>query len=325
MLGALDYRVIRKVQHIIRNPGNQPYQTLKQALIKLYKISDDNLLDRLLHQTDLGDRKPTELLSELRTFLGESCNVGTDLDKLLRKLFLDRLPPQVRLILAGSPQPTLDLMAQRADDIMATIATTPSLNSNPTQLLQNQIFERRLDQLTNAIEASITFHKKNNSSSAHRDQEFSRASHFHQTRPKDSSGPKFQPRRAMPSTSRQNYRFPSRSTIQTTSENLCFFHARFGDKARNCRAPCSWQPPPSHKSNDSNHYRLASHSRNSQQRAPIAHRSQPLFHDPCSNMHFLDTGAHISMIPPCRLYKPYYSPQVLIAANGTPIRIFGTK
>ena len=141
ILSALDYQVIRKVQNIIRNPGNQPYQTLKQALIKLYKISDDNRLDRLLHQTELGDRKPTELLSELHSLLGESCNVGPDLDKLLRKLFFDRLPPQVRLILAGSPQPTLDLMAQRADDIMATIATSPSLNSNPTQLLQNQIFE----------------------------------------------------------------------------------------------------------------------------------------------------------------------------------------
>ena len=160
MLSALDYQVIRKLQHIIRNPGNQPYQTLKQALIKLYKISDDNRLDRLLHQTDLGEGKPTELLSELRTLLGKSCNVDTDLNKLLRKLFLDRLPPQVRLILSGFPQPTLDLMAQRVDNIIATMATTLSLNSNPTQLLQNQIFERRLDQLTDAIEASITFHKK---------------------------------------------------------------------------------------------------------------------------------------------------------------------
>ena len=30
MLSALDYQVIRKVQHIIRNPGNQPYQTLNK-------------------------------------------------------------------------------------------------------------------------------------------------------------------------------------------------------------------------------------------------------------------------------------------------------
>ena len=325
ILSALDYQVIRKVQNIIRNPGNQPYQTLKQALIKLYKISDDNRLDRLLHQTELGDRKPTELLSELHSLLGESCNVGPDLDKLLRKLFLDRLPPQVRLILAGSPQPTLDLMAQRADDIMATMATTP-LNSNPTQLLQNQIFERRLDQLTDAIDASITFHKENNSSSAPRDPQFSRSSHFHQSRPNDSSGPQFRPRREMPSTSRQNNRFSPRPTLRTTSKNLCFFHARFGDQARNCRAPCSWQPRPPRNPIDPNHYRLASHACTSQQKAPTTHRLQPLFHDPCSKMHFLlDTGAYISLIPPCKFYKPYYGPQDLIAANGTRIRIFGTK
>ena len=98
MLGALDYQVIRKVQHIIRNPGNQPYQTLKQVLIKLYKISDDNRFDRLPHQTDLGDRIPSELLSESRTLLGESCSDNADLNKLLHKLFLDKLPPQVRLV-----------------------------------------------------------------------------------------------------------------------------------------------------------------------------------------------------------------------------------
>ena len=39
----------------------------------------------------------------------------------------------------------------------------------------------------------------------------------------------------------------------------------------------------------------------------------------------LDTGAELSMTPPCKYYKPYYGPQDLIAANGTPIRIFGTK
>ena len=140
MLGALDYPVIRKVQHIIRNLGNRPYQTLKQALIKLYKISDDNRFDRLLHQTDLGDCKPSELLSELRTLLGESCSDNADLNKLLHKLFLDKLPPQIRLVLAGSPQSTLELTAQRADDIMATMSSAPSQNSNAAQLLYNQMF-----------------------------------------------------------------------------------------------------------------------------------------------------------------------------------------
>ena len=40
---------------------------------------------------------------------------------------------------------------------------------------------------------------------------------------------------------------------------------------------------------------------------------------------FLDTGAEISMILPCKYYKPYYGPQDMIVANATPICIFGTK
>ena len=99
MLGALDYCIIRKVQPIIRN---QPYQRLKRALIKLYKISDNDRYDCLLHYTDLGNRKLSELLSELRTLLGESCSNNADLSKLLHKLFLDKLPPQVSLVLTVS-------------------------------------------------------------------------------------------------------------------------------------------------------------------------------------------------------------------------------
>ena len=79
----------------------------------------------------------------------------------MHKLFLDRLPPQVRLILAGSPQPTLELTAQRADDIMVTMSSALSLNSNATQLLHNQMFERGLDQLTDAVETSLNFRKNN--------------------------------------------------------------------------------------------------------------------------------------------------------------------
>ena len=86
MLCALN--VICKVQNIMRNPGNQPYQSLKQALLKLYKISDNNRFDHLLNRTNLDNRKPSELLSELHTLLGASCSDNADLNKLLSKLFL---------------------------------------------------------------------------------------------------------------------------------------------------------------------------------------------------------------------------------------------
>ena len=301
-------------------PREPALLNLRTSVNQIVQNSDHNRLDRLLHQTDLGDRKPTELLSELRSLLGESCNVGTDLDKLLRKLFLHRLPPQVRLILAGSPQPTLDLMAQRADNIMATMSSAPSLNWNAAQLLHNQMFERRLDQLTDAVKTSLNFRKNNDYGSANRDQQFSRPPQFREAKRSFSSVPNLQSRREMSPNTPQNSRFHN----QTDAENLCFFHARFGAKAQKCRAPFSWQPRNSRNFDNNINYRVASYSCRS--RRKFLPTCQSLFYDPCSNMRFLlGKGAEINMIPPCRFYKPYYGPQDLIAANGTPIRIFGNK
>ena len=128
----------------------------------------------------------------------------------------------------------------------------------------------------------------------------------------------------MPPNTPQNSCFPARTINRTDAENLCFFHARFGAKARKCRAPCSWQPRNSLNLDDNINYRVASYFCRS--RKKFLPTSQPLFYYPFSNMRFLlDTGAKINMIPPCRFYKPYYGPQDLIAANGIPIRIFGTK
>ena len=58
----------------------------------------------------------------------------------------------------------------------------------------------------------------------------------------------------------------------------------------------------------------------------LEHNSLSLFYDSCNKMGFvIDMGAAASMILPCRRYKKYYGHQNLIAANNTPIHIFGTK
>ena len=51
-------------------------------------MTDNDCFDQLLHRTNLGDRKPSELLSKLRTLLGKSCSDSAHLNKLLSKLFL---------------------------------------------------------------------------------------------------------------------------------------------------------------------------------------------------------------------------------------------
>ena len=152
-------------------------------MLKLYKINNNDRFDHLLHRTNLGYRKPSELLSELRTLLGASrhaCCNNADLNKLLKKLFLDKLPPQVRSILTGFPQSTLELTAQCADDIMATMSFGPSLNSNAAQLLQNQMIEQRLDKFTDAVTTSPNFYKNNSYASVSQDQQFARRTRFGQ-------------------------------------------------------------------------------------------------------------------------------------------------
>lgn len=39
------------------------------------------------------------------------------------------------------------------------------------------------------------------------------------------------------------------SVCETTSNNLCYFHHRFGDITRNCHQPCSWNPAKSRSTN----------------------------------------------------------------------------
>lgn len=42
----------------------------------------------------------------------------------------------------------------------------------------------------------------------------------------------------------------------TTLNNLCYFHHRLGDRARNCRQPCSWEPDKSRSTNADRSSRL---------------------------------------------------------------------
>ena len=107
----------------------------------------------------------------------------------------------------------------------------------------------------------------------------------------------------MPSNTPQDNRFTARTETRTDSKNLCFFHVRFGAKARKSQAPCSWQLRNSCNFDDNINYRVASYS--CRLRKKVLPMCQSFFLDPCSNMRFLlDTGAEISMIPPCRYYKP---------------------
>ena len=102
---------------ILAPPAYGPYTQLKGALIKRFAGSNQEKLQRLLNDLELGDSKPSQLFRRMRQLW---CGTGGNADNaILRELFLQRLPNKVRMILAPSAASvSLDALAKMADQIM---------------------------------------------------------------------------------------------------------------------------------------------------------------------------------------------------------------
>ena len=70
ILKALELKHVEKVQDVIRQQQlTSSYQALKEALIKRSKINENERLNTLFNQTELGNKKPSELLEEMQKLL----------------------------------------------------------------------------------------------------------------------------------------------------------------------------------------------------------------------------------------------------------------
>lgn len=108
---------------ILQPPDDTPYDKLKQQLIQRTAASEQKRLQQLFNAEELGDRKPSQLLRRMEQLLGDKAR-NTD-SAFLRELFLQRLPSNVRMVLASTPDTgNLHDVAQLADKIME-VATPP--------------------------------------------------------------------------------------------------------------------------------------------------------------------------------------------------------
>ena len=70
ILNALKLKHVKKIQDVIRQQQlTSPYQTLREALIKRCKINENKRLNTLFNQTELRDKKTSELLEKMRQLL----------------------------------------------------------------------------------------------------------------------------------------------------------------------------------------------------------------------------------------------------------------
>lgn len=198
IVSSLSPEIVTEVRDLLlRPPTERPYDTLKAELTKRTAESEQKKLQQLIGGEELGDRKPSQLLRRMQQLLGNKLNTP-DANSFLRELFLQRLPANVRMVLASADSTTeLGKLAEMADKIMEVAAPSIAHVETPKASDVQQLREE-VAHLTALVQSLTTSHRRRSSHSRHR-----------------SSSP------------------------APTPETLCWYHRKFGDKAKHCTPPCS--------------------------------------------------------------------------------------
>ena len=205
VVASLSPEFATEVRDLILHVPDNPYDTLKQQLIQRTCLPEQRRLQQLFHSMELGDRKPSQLLRRMRQLLGDGATEAEG--PLLRELFMQRLPSSVRMVLASSVKDTsLEEIAELADKIIDVAPPNVSAVTPPTT---DTVEDLRVE-VTRLKELISTLSSRSRS-----------------PRPRSPS-----PRHRQP-----QWRSPPLSPPPPTS--LCWYHRRFGDRARNCTPPCT--------------------------------------------------------------------------------------
>ncbi|XP_023227142.1 uncharacterized protein LOC111627745 [Centruroides sculpturatus] len=210
VISAIESEVLNSVSDLILHPpASEKYEALKKRLIELQSESQESKILTLLQGLELGNQHPSQLLNRMRALAGEV--VG---EPLLKSLWLSRLPANTQSILAALSE-DLPQLATIADKIL-DLTITKSVNSTSSQQLAHlSLLEFQIEQLTNQV-AEL-------------------AAIVHRERPREMNNrPTFHPRKR--SQSRGRYR-----RFKEPMNNQCFYHTNFGERARKCTPPCSFQ------------------------------------------------------------------------------------
>ncbi|VDP91658.1 unnamed protein product [Echinostoma caproni] len=116
LFSAIPRDMLMKFRKIYMNiPAHNPYDVLKEALLRRMAISEEKRIQLLLSGIQLGNLKPFQLLRQMCALVGST----TLDDSVLHQIWLQRLPPYVQSILNVSTNSySLDELAEAADGAM---------------------------------------------------------------------------------------------------------------------------------------------------------------------------------------------------------------
>ncbi|XP_065094619.1 uncharacterized protein LOC135715148 isoform X2 [Ochlerotatus camptorhynchus] len=115
VLAAIDSEILACCSDIIRDPpADAKYTKIKERITQEYSTSEQNRMQQLLRGCELGDRKPSQLLREMRDLARD---VITD-EKIIKSLWMQQLPETTQAVLKVS-EATLQMsqLAEQADKL----------------------------------------------------------------------------------------------------------------------------------------------------------------------------------------------------------------
>ncbi|GFX21984.1 uncharacterized protein TNCV_2428911 [Trichonephila clavipes] len=158
VLSAVESDILNSVSDLVlKPPENGKYEALKKRLTEVHSESEDSKIPTLLQGLELGDQRPSQLLTRMRSLAGD--NVG---EPLLKSLWLGRLPNGTQTILAALNE-NLDQLATVADKIN-DLTFSQGINSvAETSEKKTAQLEQQIAQLTQQLSELSSFLKRSRS------------------------------------------------------------------------------------------------------------------------------------------------------------------
>jgi hypothetical protein len=207
VLASLPQDAVRLVHHVLHeDTGPLSYDNLRTSLLASHTLSNYQKMERMMRLPPLGDRKPSVLLAEML----EYCPAGESSTAVFAYLFLQRLPREIRVLLSEDNPADMRAIADKADRLIAmrvpqghdACATVSLEDDGDGDLVATMGGERRK---------------------------------------KKFPVPKRPPQQQQASAGRQGG-FSRRGTDQAAAPrtSMCYYHAKFGERARYCQEGCLW-------------------------------------------------------------------------------------
>ncbi len=171
VIASLPAEVASRIDFLIENPPDlNKYQALKEALLSAYEKSPLELCSQALTMASLGDRAPSQLMSDLIDLIPR--NHKTGICPFVIALFIEKLPADIRLCLNIENVSSYEILANQADALMAR--RLKSNNINHVQNFENVSNDEEMLEINNVNrnfnKKKFDFKKKSTSSTSKDDQ-----------------------------------------------------------------------------------------------------------------------------------------------------------